>query len=166
MSVQNVAGAFKQKWIAPGSYRQPQRTWRVCRFHQEIRFPGSLASLVLQWRPRGAAGTVTIPCATCPKGPLSSSLQLTPFQGDHENGSHGGLGASGGRPKLISGHSRLDCFGLEFLVSYQLQRRPSSPNEMGSLGQRAPQASSGSCALSPTLPPRATVWAQRCFQSP
>lgn len=157
MSVQNVAGAFKQKWIAPGSYRQPQRTWRVCRFHQEIRFPGSLASLVLQWRPRGAAGTVTIPCATCPKGPLSSSLQLTPFQGDHENGSHGGLGASGGRPKLI-------WPGIPGLL--QLQRRPSSPNEMGSLGQRAPQASSGSCALSPTLPPRATVWAQRCFQSP
>ena len=118
MSVQNVAGAFKQKWIAPGSYRQPQHTWRVCCFHQEIRFPGSLASLVRQWRPRGAAGTVTIPCATCPKGPLSGSLQLTPFQGDHENGSHGGLGARGGRPKLISGHSRLDCFGLEFLVLY------------------------------------------------
>lgn len=51
-----------------------------------------------------------------PRGPISSSLQLTPFRGDHENESHGGLGG-GGRPRLNSVHRRLDRTGLEFLVS-------------------------------------------------
>lgn len=54
-----------------------------------------------------------IPSAVGPQGP---HFQLTPFRGDRENESHGGLGG-GGRPQLNSVHRQLDRTGLEFLVS-------------------------------------------------
>ena len=150
------------------SYRQSQCTWRVCCFHQDIRFPRSLASLVWQWWPRGAAGTA---CAGflvlhAPRGPFLALPSSHHSKGIMKMDPTVGWEVVGGRPTLNSGHGQLDRFCLDFLVSGQQQRWPSSPSEMGSLGQRAPRASSGSCALSPTLPPRATVWAQLCFQSP